>query len=207
MLKPLKNFIFILVIYSAAIWLANQFSPYPKKSSSYTNPLGISFTLVTVDDRGFHMLYKKSPMRFSDANGTQKKNPILPIHRPYKFYLSNEELKPNNFSEFIAETNYTFDYYFNQSPHLDTSEESLSISKQDAESLANWLSDKERVGYQIVENKEVDLACKDFSKNVNDLYFLQINNDKFIKICSENYFDNTKQYAQANGYRLIRDID
>ena len=207
MLKSLRNFIYILVIYSAAIWLANQFSPYQQKTTSYTNPSGISFTLVTVDDKEFHKLYKRSSMKFSDIESRKKNDQILSIYRPYKFYLSNEELKPNSFSEFIAETDYTFDYYFNQLHHSDIAEEPLTISKQDAQSLASWLSDKEQVGYQIVESKEIDLACKDFSKNNNKFYFLQVNNDKFEKICSESYIDSTKQYAQANSYRLIRDID
>lgn len=206
MLKSLRNFIFILAIYSAAIWLANQFSPFKQKPMSFTNTIGISFTLVSEDDKEFHKLYKRSSMKFSDIESRKKNEQILPIYRPYKFYLSNEELNPNSFSEFIADTDYTFDYYFNQSHHPDIAEESLTISKQDAQSLASWLSDKEQVGYQIVENKEIDSACKDFSKN-NKFDFLQITNEKFEKICSESSVDTIRQYAQANGYRLIRDLD
>lgn len=137
----------------------------------------------------------------------KKNDQILSIYRPYKFYLSNEELKPNSFSEFIAETDYTFDYYFNQLLHPDIAEAPLTISKQDAQLLASWLSDKEQVGYQIVENKEIDLACKDFSKNNSKFDLLQVNSNKFEKICSETSIDTIKQYAQVNGYRLLRDLD
>lgn len=207
MLKSLRNFIFILAIYFAAIWLANQFSPFKQKPMSFTNTIGISFTLVSVDDKEFHKLYKRSSIKFSDIEWKKKNNQILPIYRPYKFYLSNEELNPNSFSEFIAETDYTFDYYFNQLNHPDIAEEPLTISKQDAQSLASWLSHKEQVGYQILENREVDLACKDFSKNNSKFDLLQVNSNKFENICSETSIDTIKQYAQVNGYRLLRDLD
>jgi hypothetical protein len=129
------------------------------------------------------------------------------MNRPYEFYLSVEDLKPNNFSKFIAETDYTFDYLFNNPDGVESSEASVVISRQDAQSFANWLSSKERVSYQIVDNKEIDYACKNFSKSNASMSFWKIKVDKFEKLCQDIAYVETIEKLDSNGFRLIRDVD
>jgi hypothetical protein len=206
MITLIRNILIIVVISLTAIWVAQKTNPIIRNPVTYKDRLGISFTLVSPEDRGLHKLYKRTSRYFSKKEIISQSDYVLAMNKPYAFYLSDEELNPNSFSEFIAETDYTFDYYFNQSRHSDDREEPLTISKQDAQLLANWLSDKERVSYQIVDNKEVSYSCKDFSKNGDSLGFLETKSDKFEKICSETSLSSSEKYAQVNSYRLIRDI-
>ena len=162
MFKSVRNLLIILMLYFSAIGVANKFNPNQIKSVNFKNTAELDFLLVTTEEREFHKLYKRSSTLFLKKETIKEGDDWFSMNRPYEFYLSVEDLKPNNFSKFIAETDYTFDYLFNNPDGVESSEASVVISRQDAQSFANWLSSKERVNYQIVDNKEIDYACKIF---------------------------------------------
>jgi hypothetical protein len=206
MRTSIRSILIILVVSITAMWVIKKISPIPRNPDFFKNRFGISFTLVVYEDRELHKLYKRASINFLKNETSVHNDHVLSMKKPNAFYLSNEELKPDSFSEFIAETDYTFDYYFNQSRYSNDKEETLTISRQDAQSLANWLSDKERVSYQIVDSREFDYACKYF---LQDLVtgVLVIYSDKLERICLQTSVDNLEKYAQSDGFRLIRDVE
>ena len=195
------------MLYFAALGIANKFSPNQKKPATYKNTADLNFVLITAEEREFHKLYKRSSTLFLKKETIKEGDDWFSMNRPYEFYLSVEDLKPNNFSKFIAETDYTFDYLFNNPDGVESSEASVVISRQDAQSFANWLSSKERVSYQIVDNKEIDYACKNFSKSNASMSFWKIKVDKFEKLCQDIAYVETIEKLDSNGFRLIRDVD
>jgi len=207
MFKSVRNLLIILMLYFSAIGVANKFNPNQIKSVNFKNTAELDFLLVTTEEREFHKLYKRSSTLFLKKETIKEGDDWFSMNRPYEFYLSVEDLKPNNFSKFIAETDYTFDYLFNNPDGVESSEASVVISRQDAQSFANWLSSKERVSYQIVDNKEIDYACKNFSKSNASMSFWKIKVDKFEKLCQDIAYVETIEKLDSNGFRLIRDVD
>ena len=207
MFKSFRNFLIILMLYFAALGIANKFSPNQKKPATYKNTADLNFVLITAEEREFHKLYKRTSPMFLKKETIKESDDLVSMNRPYEFYLSVEDLKPNSFSKFIAETDYTFDYVFNNSYGIESNETAIIISRQDAQSFANWLSSKERVKYQIVDDNEIDYACKDFSKNIIDKSFWKNNAVKLEKICQDLAFDESTEKSDLNRFRLIRDID
>jgi len=198
---------FVVCLISSVVFLSTQFNPNREKIRSFKNIADMTLIMITTDNKELHSLYKRPALNTSKIARMNSKENFFEFNKPYQFYLSEEEVKPTNFLQFIAETDFTFDYYFDKSSDAEANEDSITVSRQDALSLANWLSDKERVSYQIIDNKEVEKACFNIAEKSKDITFFPSNSDIAERICHKTKASSYQDVAEANGHRLNREIN
>jgi hypothetical protein len=207
MLKS-KNFFAILLVASLiAVAVAKITNRYHSRPEVFKNSIGIPFYSVKTNNEQLHKLYKNSAIKFSKEESKSHYGRALSLPRPDEFYVSQDDLTIVDFAEFISATNYTPDYFFSSPNPSETKDSTPIISQQDAQVLANWLMNKERVNYQIIASDELERACR---VSVEKIYFsfpLSIGSDSFEMLCNTSHAVTGDVDGFANGFRLIRDVN
>ena len=207
MYKPLKSFLIIFVAFLIAGAIAKVTNPFHTSQSLFKNSVGMPFYIVNSDNKELHKLYKNSAIKFSKEESKSHYGRALSLPRPDEFYVSQDDLTIVDFAEFISATNYTPDYFFSSPNPSETKDSTPIISQQDAQVLANWLMNKERVNYQIIASDELERACR---VSVEKIYFsfpLSVGSDSFEMLCNTSHAVTGDVDGFANGFRLIRDVN
>ena len=207
MYKPLKSFLIIFVAFLIAGAIAKVTNLFPTSQLLFKNSVGMPFYIVNSDNKELHKLYKNSAIKFSKEESKSHYGRALSLPRPYEFYVSQDDLTIVDFAEFISATNYTPDYFFSSPNPSEAKDSTPIISYQDAQVLANWLMNKERVNYQIIGSEELERACRETLERTYLPFALSGGGENFEMLCHTAHAVSSDVDGLANGFRLIRDVN
>jgi hypothetical protein len=200
-------FVLTLVVFLIAGAVAKITNPFQASPEIFKNSVGIPFFIINKNNKELHKLYKSSSNKFSKRENVAADFSVLSVSGPEEFYIEKSDLTINDFSEFISATNYTPDYFFSTSNPSETKANTPIISHQDAQVLANWLMNKERVNYQIIASDELERACRDSVDKTYLPFTLLGGGDSFDILCNTSRTVYNDVDGLINGFRLIRAVN